>query len=177
MNWIDLSICILSLIAAIDGWRRGLISRAFALAGLVVGICGALAWGGRCAEVLGIGGEWAGAFGFAAVLVAAVLVFGWVGGVLRKVCGGIGLGVLDRAGGALLGAAEVLLLAGLLFRGADRFAPEPVPEYVRSTSELYRPLTACCDRIFPALGRWVPDALQSARTRAGGRPNSDGSHE
>lgn len=117
MTLLDLLILLVVIAAAVAGFRRlGGSGRAGRLLGLLVGA-------GVCAGIgstlAGLGGDpasrgvlfWAGVLGG---LVLGGAIGGWLGGLLTRVLVGGRLAVVDRALGALAGAAGALLVLWLL---------------------------------------------------------------
>ena len=75
MNTIDLVVYLVLALALFEGWRRGAILQICSLAGLVAGIWLAARYGAAVGTWLGIDPAASAAGGFAAVLVATVIVF------------------------------------------------------------------------------------------------------
>ncbi len=118
-------------IAVLRGFFLGLIREAFSLAAIAAAWL-AVRWfadpaalrlqaatGGRVGDLIA---PWIAGAG---VAIAAALAVALIGRVLRRGARAVGLGLLDRAGGALLGAAEgslvvaVLLVLGTTLLGRD----------------------------------------------------------
>jgi uncharacterized membrane protein required for colicin V production len=125
-----LALSVLS-IAVLRGFFLGLLREAFSLAAIGAA-CVAVRWftdpaaakldaatGGRIGE---LAAPWIAGAGVAIAAAAAVAI---LGRVLRRGARAVGLGLVDRAGGALLGAAEgslviaVLLVLGTTVLGRD----------------------------------------------------------
>jgi membrane protein required for colicin V production len=140
-----LALSVLS-IAVLRGLFLGLIREAFSLAAIGAA-CVAVRWfaapaaaeldaatGGRVGE---LAAPWIAGAGVAIAAAAAVAI---TGRVLRRGARAVGLGLVDRAAGALLGAAEgslviaVLLLLGTSVLGRDH----PIFENTRSLAALER---------------------------------------
>ena len=140
-----LALSVLS-IAVLRGLFLGLIREAFSLAAIGAA-CVAVRWfagpaateleaatGGRVGD---LAAPWIAGAGVAIAAAAAVAI---TGRVLRRGARAVGLGLVDRAGGALLGAAEgslviaVLLVLATTVLGRDH----PVFENTRSLAALER---------------------------------------
>jgi len=114
-----LALCVLS-IAVLRGLFLGLIRESFSLAAIAAA-CVAVRWfaGPAAAELEAITGgrvgnlaaPWIAGAGVAIAAAAAVAI---TGRVLRRGARAVGLGLLDRAGGALLGATEGSLVIAVL---------------------------------------------------------------
>jgi uncharacterized membrane protein required for colicin V production len=133
-------------IAVLRGLFLGLIREAFSLAAIGAA-CVAVRWFATPAaaeleratdgRVGDLAAPWIAGAGVAIAAAAAVAI---LGRVLRRGARAVGLGLVDRAGGALLGAAEgslviaVLLVIGTAVLGRDH----PVLEGTRSLAALER---------------------------------------
>jgi membrane protein required for colicin V production len=118
-------------IAVLRGFFLGLIREAFSLAAIAVAWIAVRWFGGPAADWLerasdGRVGElmapWIAGIG---VAIAAAVAVAMVGRVVRTGARAVGLGLLDRTGGALLGAAEgSLVIAVLLVLGTTLLGRE-----------------------------------------------------
>jgi uncharacterized membrane protein required for colicin V production len=117
---VDLLALSLLGVAVLRGLFLGLIREAFSLAAIGAA-CVAVRWfagpaaaelqaatGGRVGD---LAAPWIAGAGVAIAAAAAVAI---LGRVLRRGVRAVGLGLVDRAGGALLGAAEGSLVIGVL---------------------------------------------------------------
>ena len=118
MNPLDWTIALVLAISTITAFMRGLIRSLISLAGLLIGIFAAC-WYAPQAAVYFV--RWITPFTFAEVvafvliLAAVYIVAALLGRLLRSAAGAVGLGFLDRLGGACFGFVRgVLLLAALL---------------------------------------------------------------
>ena len=128
---IDVAVVAVMLLAIIRGMFIGMIRESFSVAAIGAVVIGAVygagpagIWldnatageiGGTAAKVLG---------GVGAGLFAGVVV-GTAGRYLRRGARMVGLGMADRAGGALVGAAEGAVIALIMLAGASRmFGPD-----------------------------------------------------
>lgn len=115
MNWLDIVIIIVIVIAGLAGLKVGIIKALLTVAGVVVGVvlAGRLStWlGGRLTFISNPGAAKAAAF--AIILVVVIIIFLVAAALLNKIISSILLGWVNRLGGAVLG----LFLAGV-FIGA-----------------------------------------------------------
>ena len=118
MNPLDWTIALVLAISTVTAFMRGLIRSLVSLLGLLVGIFAACWYAPLAATYLA---RWITPFAFAEIvafvltLAAVYIVAALLGRVLRSAAGAVGLGFLDRLGGACFGFARgVLLLAALL---------------------------------------------------------------
>ena len=133
-------------IAVLRGFFLGLIREAFSLAAIGAA-CFAVRWfagpaaGELQAATDGRVGELAAPWiAGAGVAIAAALAVALIGRVVRTGARAVGLGLLDRAGGALLGAAEgSLVVAVLLVLGTTLLGREhPLFENTRTLAAFER---------------------------------------
>ncbi|AFL88086.1 putative membrane protein, required for colicin V production [Terriglobus roseus DSM 18391] len=118
MNPLDWTIALVLAISVVTAFMRGLIRSVVSLAGLLAGILAACWYAPKGAAYLA---RWVTPFAFAEI-VAFVLILAGVyvlaallGRVLSGAAGAVGLGFLDRLGGACFGFVRgVLLLASLV---------------------------------------------------------------
>jgi len=120
---IDLVVAAIVATAVLRGLWLGLIREAFsiaALAGAVIAVRlfadPAGAWLAAEAAAMGYAlGDWTARIAAAVLLVVVVLAgVGIAGRMIRRGARAVGLGFADRLGGGVLGAAEGLLVAGLV---------------------------------------------------------------
>jgi membrane protein required for colicin V production len=129
LTLVDWIIVVVLAAAVLAGIARGFFRSAFSLGGLIVGLSLA-AWNyWRVAAVLKPlihSVEVANAVAFLVIALAVMVIAAILGSLLAKVFEKVGLGCLDRLGGALFGFVEgiVLVLIGLLVTVA--FFPETV---------------------------------------------------
>jgi membrane protein required for colicin V production len=125
-----LALCLIG-IAVLRGFFLGLIREAFSLAAIAAAWVAVRWFGSPAADWLQaatdgrVGELMAPWIAGAGVAIATVLAVALIGRVVRTGARAVGLGLLDRAGGALLGAAEgslviaVLVVLGTTLLGRD----------------------------------------------------------
>lgn len=163
MNIFDIVVCILAVIAVINGWRRGFVVQAFGLAAIVIGVFVAAKTGAEAGVRLGIEAKYAAIAGFAIVFVAVVLVLMLVARLLRGLFKFAGLGILDVLLGVLLSLLKVGLVLGILCAIFDKVndGAHFVPRSTLDKSITYRPL---CNMV-ESFGVWGRTAVDET-TRA-----------
>ena len=153
MNTLDIILLVLLLIAAVAGWRKGIIVQACGIAGLVLGILFAMRFSRTIGGWLGVGEELSPVLGFVVILVVSILVLALIGYLFKKVFRLTGFGIIDRLGGLALSVVKIgmllAVLTGFFARMNDNYhwvKPETI-----SDSVIYRPLQAMTDAVFPYL--------------------------
>ena len=96
MNTLDIILLVLLLIAAVAGWRKGIIVQACGIAGLVLGILFAMRFSRTIGGWLGAGEELSPVLGFVVILVVSILVLALIGYLFKKVFRLTGFGIIDR---------------------------------------------------------------------------------
>ena len=153
MNTLDIILLVLLLIAAVAGWRKGIIVQACGIAGLVLGILFAMRFSRTIGGWLGVGEELSPVLGFVVILVVSILVLALIGYLFKKVFRLTGFGIIDRLGGLALSVVKIgmllAVLTGFFARMNDNYHWVK-PETIRD-SVIYRPLQAMTDAVFPYL--------------------------
>lgn len=155
MNWLDIVLIIILIAAAVSGYRKGLISQAFGIGGLLLGILLGYRFSRRLAIWFDMNEGAANLLGFVVILVAVIVVMYIVGAVVRKVFRMTGFGILDHLGGLALGVIKIGLITSLLLGLFVNFnnRVEVIPQRVFMESLLYSPLRSAGNAVFP----WILD--------------------
>jgi|GEM_PF-253254 len=118
MNPLDWCIALVLVLSTVAAFMRGLIRSLLSLVGVIAGVLLAL-W--YCPVLAKKIAPWIGTpalaeiVAFAAILVAVIVAAALLGRLLKSACSAVGMGFMDRLGGACFGFARgVLLLASLL---------------------------------------------------------------
>jgi membrane protein required for colicin V production len=134
MNWLDIVIIVVAVLAGIAGLRQGIIRTVFGIAGLIGGIVLAGRYYDGLAAVLSpAGATWANIAAYAIILLATLIVAGVVGHLVAKLVHFAALGWLDRLVGFILGiviggllCAAVLAIVGKYYPGAEAVISQSV---------------------------------------------------
>lgn len=141
---IDAIVVALFLALVVRGWLRGLLREAIDVATLILGAIVAFRFaaliGSRLADVLGIGSDVARIIGGAVLFLAISIGAGIAGSMIHRSLRVLpGLTLLNRLGGAALGAVYAFVLATVaLTIIAAVPSPEPVAAQVRSSVAVER---------------------------------------
>jgi membrane protein required for colicin V production len=115
MNWLDIVIIVVAVLAGISGLRQGIIRTVFGIAGLIGGIVLAGRYYNELATLLfPAGAAWANIAAYAIILIATLIVAGVIGWLVAKLVHFAALGWLDRLIGCVLG----VVIGGLLCAAA-----------------------------------------------------------
>ena len=162
MNILDLLICLVLVVAVWNGWRRGFILQICSLVALVAALWLAVRFGSEAGAMLHIDKAYVEPAGFVVVLVAGLLVVGFVARIVRKIFSFAGLGVFDGLLGIVVAAFKYLLLLSALFAALERLNVDGalIPKEVIESSRGYRPVCELSRQLLPLAG-WVGEQVES----------------
>ena len=124
MNWLDIVILVMTGVAALIGWRIGLVHTALSIVGIAVAIVLAGDFFQDVAplfERIVDSENGANVLGFLLVFVVVLLAAAIVGAIVRKVLAKLMLGWIDAVGGLVLGAFLSLVLVSAVLSVVDSF--------------------------------------------------------
>jgi len=122
MNWLDIVLIVILALTTFVGFRRGVVSMAPPLAGLIIGIILAGQYHDAVGGLLPIDNpEHAGWAGYGIIVVAVLIVSFILAAVLQKFIRLILLGWVDRLGGAFLGVVLGGLFCGAALAASVKF--------------------------------------------------------
>lgn len=155
MNPFDLIIYLVLLLALYNGWRQGFVVQVCSLGALLAGIWLASQYGPQVGAWLGLDEDIAGPGGFAAVLVATILVVAVAARILKKLLRFAGFGVPDIVLGVAVAMAKYLLVLSLLFSAFDALNADHTLASARKVdqSRFYKPVMHLSERLFPSVRR------------------------
>ncbi|MEN3038733.1 MAG: CvpA family protein [Candidatus Kryptonium sp.] len=140
MNWLDYTILTFLGIFVYRGFRKGFITRAFGLAGVILGIWLGVKHNLKVAQILnsiGINAEIAPYLAMFLIFLASIITATLIARFLKNVS--IFVELTDNILGAILGLVEGLLILGifLIFFASLNFPSEET----RNQSKFYKPVT------------------------------------
>jgi len=163
MNYIDLVLGIFLIIAAIQGFRKGLIVGLASLAALVLGIWGAIKFSdwtsGFITDITGSKSGGVVTIAFIVTFIVIVILIHILGKLLEKAAKAVALGFIDRLGGIIFGMlkfAVILSIFLLLFDPIDENV-HILPAKQKAESKIYSPMKQLVPTIFPFIKFWKTD--------------------
>ncbi len=155
MNYIDIVIGVILILALINGIRKGLIYELASLAGLVLGVLGAIKFSGLVEEWLlqYWDFEYIGVIAFIITFAGIVVLVQIVAKAIEKVIEAVALGSLNRIGGGLFSIIKVAFILSILISViniADKNM-KVIPDEQKASSRLYEPISIFAPMIFPYL--------------------------
>lgn len=161
MNALDIIILLCFIPALIQGYRKGFISQAAAIVGLLAGVWMSFEFASKVSAWLS---EWIktseqvlNVISFAVILLIVILVLNVLGNLLEKIIKVIMLGWLNRLLGIALSVIQCWLILGILiimFNSLNETF-EFVEEAKLAESVLYTPLKETVDTFFPYLKQFI----------------------
>ena len=103
MNGLDIIISIVLVIFLFIGLKIGLIKAVFSLVGLVLAIFVAGRFYVPLADLLPLSDNWSRIVAYLIILLAVIIIFAIIAGILDKFISAVMLGWLNRLGGAVFG--------------------------------------------------------------------------
>jgi len=163
MNYIDLVLGVILIIAAIQGFRKGFIVELASLAALILGIWGAIKFSdwtaGFITKNTGFHSEHLSVIAFVITFIAIVIVIHILGKVLDNAVKAVALGFLNRLAGIIFGVlktAVILSIFLLLFESVDENV-RILPEKQKAESKIYSPMKQLVPTLFPFIKLWNTD--------------------
>lgn len=151
MNIVDIIIAVVLVWALISGLRKGLISQASSFVGLLLGVWLASKFNDQLSEWIGVEIEGIAAY---AVLFAVGVLLAWLASRFSSwILKGVGLGVVDKIGGAVLSLTLYTLVLSLLlglFRNINS-SLHLLDDKVLEESVLVEPVERVSGVVFPYL--------------------------
>jgi membrane protein required for colicin V production len=163
MNYIDLVLGILLIIAAIQGFRKGFIIELASLAALVLGIWGAIKFSdftaGFITKHTGFQSEHLSTIAFVVTFIVIVILIHIMGKMLDSIVKAVFLGFLNRLAGIIFGvlkSAVILSIVLLLFDDIDENV-HILPAKQKQESKIYEPMKQLVPTLFPFIKLWNSD--------------------
>lgn len=160
MNYIDLVLAIILLIAAIQGFRKGFIIELASLAALVLGIWGGIKFADFTAALitkhLGYHSEHLGTIAFIVTFIVIVILIHLMAKMLDNLVKAVFLGFLNRLAGIVFGLlkmAVILSIVLLLFDEVDENV-HILPAQQKKESKIYGPMKQVVPTLFPFIELW-----------------------
>lgn len=160
MNYIDLVLGIILIIAAIQGFRKGFIVELASLAALVLGIWGGIKFSDWTADfitdITGYQSKNLNTIAFIVTFIAIVIIIHILGKILDNAIKAVALGFLNRLAGIIFGVlktAVILSILLLLFDSIDENV-HILPSSQKAESKLYSPMKQLVPTLFPFIKLW-----------------------
>lgn len=160
MNYIDVVFAIILIIAAVQGFRKGLIIEFASLAALILGIWGAIKFSdwtaGFISDIFNYHSKNLTTIAFIVTFIAIVVLIHLAAQVLDKTVKAVALGFLNRLAGIIFGVlktAVILSVFLLLFDTVDENV-HILPTTQKAESKIYKPMKQLVPTLFPFIKLW-----------------------
>lgn len=158
MNWIDLIIIVILILAVLKGFTDGFVKEVAALLALVLGIWGAIKFSSFTADKLydwfDMTGRYVGITSFLVTFIIIVIAIHFIGAIIDKVIDAVALGFLNRILGMVFGLIKTVLILSVFFSilNAINVHRPFLPKEKIADSKFYMPIADIAPAIFPILG-------------------------
>lgn len=163
MNYIDVVLSILIVIAAIQGFRKGFIIELASLAALILGIWGGIKFSdftaGFITKHTGFHSEYLSTIAFVITFIIIIILVHTLGKMLDTVVKAVFLGFLNRLAGIIFGvlkSAVILSIILLLIDDLDENV-HLLPAKQKTESKIYMPMKQLVPTLFPFIKLWNAD--------------------
>lgn len=160
MNFIDIVLFLILFLAAVNGFRKGLILELASLAALILGVWGAIEYSYITIQFLtervGLETEYLNLISFFITFVVIAILVHVIGSSLSKFVEIAMLGWLNRIAGLAFGflkTAFILSVLIIIFNKIDTDV-HILPEDVKAESRLYEPIRSFASTVFPFIKGW-----------------------
>ncbi len=155
MNYFDIVVGILLIVAIVKGFKNGLIIEFASLAALILGVIGAIRFSSFTESWLleHFSSQYIGLISFLVTFVVIVIGVHLIAKMVDKLVKAIALGMINRILGAVFSLAKYGFILSILLAVFTSFDKtfNLIPEETRESSILYQPLSELAPKIFPYL--------------------------
>lgn len=163
MNYIDIVLGILLILAAIGGFKKGLVAEVASLAALILGIWGAIKFSYITSDFLvenfNLQTEYLNIISFAVTFVVIVILVHIVGNTITKMMDVVMLGFVNKLAGLVFGILKSALILSIVLVVFDKIDEDVhiLPEKTKASSRMYEPIRSFAPTIFPFIDVWEID--------------------
>jgi membrane protein required for colicin V production len=158
MNWIDLIIVVVLILALVMGFINGFVKEVASLAGLILGIWGAIKFSSFTAaklyEWFDMTGQFVGIIAFIITFGIIVVIIHFIGILADKIVDAVSLGFINRILGIVFGLFKTVLILSVIFAIMNAIdARKPfLPKETIENSTFYNPISDIAPALFPIIG-------------------------
>ena len=168
MNYIDIILGLILIYSLYNGFRKGLVSQAGALIGLLLGVWGAIKFSDFTKGILeskfDFSSQYTSLIAFAITFIAIVIAVNLLAKFLTGVLDALALGVFDKLLGAVFGGLKTALVLSILLFIINGFNQKVriIPEKQIAESRLHKPISAVAPLIFSYFEKEFSQVKQKA---------------
>lgn len=155
MNVLDIILGAALVYALYKGFKDGVVVQLGGIAAVIAGVWLAYRYCGAAGAWMKVDPQFAAAAGFAVIFIAVVLTVSLAAWCAGKILNLIGLGLLNKMGGAVLSLCKTVIILGVLiwaFNHVNEKAEIVNHKYIAG-SEVYRSIDKVTQYVFPFLGK------------------------
>jgi membrane protein required for colicin V production len=163
MNYIDIVLGIILILAAINGFKKGLIAEVASLAALILGIWGAIKFSYITSEFLienfNLKTDYLNLISFAVTFVVIVILVHVVSSAVNKLVETVMLGFVNKLAGVVFGILKSALILSIILVLFDKIDEDVhiLSESAKENSRMYEPIRSFAPTIFPFIDVWEID--------------------
>lgn len=163
MNYIDIILGILLLLAAINGFSKGLISEVASIAALILGIWGAIKFSYITTDFLienfNMHSEHMNLISFVITFVVIVILVHIIGSTVSKLAETVLLGFANKLAGLVFGVLKSALILSIILVIFDKIDKDVhiISREAKENSRMYEPIRSFAPSIFPFIEGWEID--------------------
>lgn len=163
MNYIDIILGILLLLAAINGFSKGLISEVASIAALILGIWGAIKFSYITTDFLienfNMHSEHMNIISFVITFVVIVILVHIIGSTVSKLAETVLLGFANKLAGLVFGVLKSALILSIILVIFDKIDKDVhiISREAKENSRMYEPIRSFAPSIFPFIEGWEID--------------------
>ena len=160
MNYIDLVLGILLLLAAFRGFSNGFVAELASLLALILGIWGAIHFShlmaGFIVDTFDYQPKHLGLIAFLITFLIIVVIIYLIGKAVETLLYAIALGFLNKLAGILFGIIKSAIILSVLLLIFDEFDEDAhiLPQDQKAESHMYEPIKDLVPTILPFLNIW-----------------------
>ncbi len=161
MNYIDIIIGILLILAAINGFRKGFVVEIVSLLALILGIWGAIHFShiasGFLSDYFTLNPRHMRVIAFIITFIVIVILVHLLGKVAENFIKAAQLNFVNRLAGLLFGIVKSAVILSIILMVIDTIdkAFPIIPEKAKEESRVYAPISNLMPSIFPFVKNWT----------------------
>jgi membrane protein required for colicin V production len=156
MNWLDIVIILILAGGLISGYRNGFVGELASLAGLVLGIWGAIKfswWTADLLEGLGLKFSIMPIISFIVTFLIITIIIQIIAGIVSNLLKAISLNWINKIGGIIAGICKAAIFASVILLVLEAVSERHpvIPPDIRTKSVLYEPISEIVPTLLPFL--------------------------
>jgi len=155
MNYIDIVLAIIILIAAVRGFLKGFVFEIASLAAIILGIWGGIHFSHYISDFMTVHFSWHSEYlwlvSFIITFIFIVLIIHMLGNILKRILDACAMGFINKLAGMIFGILKTAFILSIVLIFFDTLDVKVhiLPENMKKESKVYEPLRAFASSIFP----------------------------